>query len=255
MTNPAAPNPPPPPTPALATPPTAPAPPRPLEARGASFHFRAGRSRVVRAVDEVSLAVAAGEAVALSGPSGSGKSTLLSLLGALRRPTAGEVLVCGRAVARASDVELARVRRRVGIVFQHAALLPRLPAWENVTCGLIPRGVSRRARYARAADLLARFGLAGEIDRRPDQLSGGQQQRVALARALAGDPEVLLLDEPTSQLDPAAAAAVATALAGLAAAGHTLVIATHDPLLLSVATRVIRLADGRIVNETPPAGG
>jgi putative ABC transport system ATP-binding protein len=171
---------------------------------------------------------------------------LLSLLGALRRPTAGDVLVCGRAVARASDVELARVRRRIGVVFQHAALLPRLPAWENVTCGLIPRGVSRRDRYARAAGLLARFGLAHEMGRRPDQLSGGQQQRVALARALAADPDVLLLDEPTSQLDPASATAVAEALTQLRAAGHTLVIATHDPLLLSAATRVIRLADGRV---------
>lgn len=235
-----------------------PDPPKLLEARRVSLHFRLGRSRVVRALDDVSLAVDRGEALALCGPSGSGKSTLLSLLGAMRRPTSGDVLVRGRSVSRASDVELARARRRVGIVFQQPGLLPRLPVWENVTYGLIPRGVPRRDRYARAAELLARFGLSDALDRRPEELSGGQMQRVALARALAGDPDVLLLDEPTSQLDPASAADVATALAGLAAVGHTLVIASHDPLLLAGATRVIRLSDGRILEPTPggdrPAG-
>jgi len=182
----------------------------------------------------------------LTGPSGSGKTTLLALLGALERPSSGQVFFQGRDLGGFSDVALARVRRRLGFVFQDFSLIPGLTVWENITYPLIPRGISSSVRYHRAGELLARFGLGDKIHARPRELSGGEQQRVALARALAAQPEVLLADEPTSNLDPEAGRTVLTALQQLHAEGRTVVLSSHDPRVVGVANRFYELEGGRL---------
>src|SRR5262249_37539074 len=156
----------------------------------------------LRALDEVTLGIERGSLTVISGPSGSGKTTLLALLGALERPTRGGVLFEGQELGACSDVALARIRRRMGFIFQDFSLIPNLSAGENIAAPLIPRGIVRAERWRRAEELLARFGLRDRLAARAGELSGGEQQRVAIARALAGQPEVLLGDEPTSNLDP-----------------------------------------------------
>ncbi len=229
-----------------------------LEAQQLCKVYRAGPAEV-RAVDDVSLVVPAGSFTLLTGPSGSGKTTLLALLGGLERPTRGQVLFAGRDLGRCSGAELARLRRRLGFVFQDFALIPGLPAWENVTYPLIPRGVARAERYQRAGELLEQFGLAGRLAARPHELSGGEQQRVALARALAGRPEVILADEPTSNLDEESGQAVVALLHQSHNEGRTVIASSHDPRLAAVATRVCALRAGRLQavteRETTPRTG
>jgi putative ABC transport system ATP-binding protein len=222
-----------------------------LETQAVSRYYRAGTRSEVRALHEVSLAIEPGQFVLLTGPSGSGKTTLLALLGALDRPTHGQVHFEGRNLSGCSDAELARVRRRVGFVFQGFSLLPGLPAWENVTYPLIARGVPRGRRRQRAADLLGELGLAEKIEARPGELSGGEQQRVAVARALAGEPAVLLADEPTSNLDATAGLALLAILASLHRQGMTLVLSSHDPTVLPLATVVCELEAGRLKGVRP----
>ena len=195
---------------------------------------------------DVSLAIAQGSFCVLTGPSGSGKTTLLALLAALDRPTAGQVLVDGRDLAACSDVELARVRRRMGFVFQSFALIPRLPVWQNVTYPLIPRGISWPARFEVARSLLSRFGLADKLSNGPEELSAGEQQRVAVARALAGQPEILVADEPTSNLDRATAGTLTALLREFHLSGKTVLVSTHDSELVSLATTVCKLEAGRL---------
>ncbi len=214
-------------------------------------YYRAGSRSEVRALDGVSLSVDAGGVTAVSGPSGSGKTTLLALLGALERPTRGRVLFEGRDLGRCSDVELARLRRRMGFVFQDFSLIPGLSAGDNVTYPLVPRGVPRAERRRRAEALLSRFGLGGKFAARARELSGGEMQRVAIARALAGEPEVLIADEPTSNLDLETSGTLLEVFRELAAAGKTVVLSSHDPRALALATRVYALAGGRL---EPPAG-
>src|SRR5207244_3954545 len=158
------------------------------------------------ALQDISLIVRRGTFVALTGPSGSGKTTLLALLGALERPSRGQVLFDGRPLGALSDVALARLRRRLGFIFQDFALIPNLPAWANITYPLIPRGIGSARRRQIASELLSRLGIADKFAASPECLSGGEQQRLAVARALAGAPDVLLADEPTSNLDPMTAA-------------------------------------------------
>lgn len=200
----------------------------------------------VRAVDDVSLTIPKGHFAALTGPSGSGKTTLLSLLGALSRPSSGSIVLDGRELSACSDVELARVRRTIGFVFQNFSLVPRLPVWENVTYPLVPRGVPTRDRYEAARGVLQRLGLASKMESRPEQLSGGEQQRVAVARALACEPRILLADEPTSSLDRSAADELAETFRQAHAAGVTLILSTHRPELLELATIVFELHEGKI---------
>ncbi|MDR7465270.1 MAG: ABC transporter ATP-binding protein [Armatimonadota bacterium] len=201
--------------------------------------------RGVVALRGVDLTVGQGEFVAVVGPSGSGKSTLLHLMGALDRPTSGDIYF--RGVSLRSVANLAAFRlRTVGFVFQSHHLLPVLTAAENVEVPLIARGVSRRQRRKRAQELLARVGLAHRARHYPGELSGGESQRVAVARALANDPPVILADEPTGELDSATAAEVMEVLAGLHVEGRTLVVATHNPEVVAAAERVIVLRDGRI---------
>jgi putative ABC transport system ATP-binding protein len=207
-----------------------------IEAQDVCKAYHAGTPREVQALRNVSLGVPAGAFCLLTGPSGSGKTTLLALLGCLDRPTCGEVRLVGQSVSGYSDAELTRLRRRLGFIFQDFALIAGLPIWENVTYHLIPRAVSRRERYRLAQECLARVELLPRANAIPRELSGGELQRAAIARALAGQPEILLADEPTSSLDAEAGAGVIALLADLHASGKTVLVASHDARLASLAT-------------------
>lgn len=225
-----------------------------LQADGVTKVFRTGAGEVV-AVDHVDLTVGRGELVVLIGPSGAGKSTLLNLLAGLDRPTDGRVLLDGNDHAALSDVELAALRRdRIGYVFQAFGLLPMLSAQENVE---IPLRLTRTAvleRDRRVVAILAEMGLAGHLDQRPGELSGGQQQRVALARALVGEPQLILADEPTAQLDSATAGRILALIHDLVRErGVAAVVTTHDPALIDLADRVIELRGGRARDWQRPA--
>ncbi len=222
-----------------------------LEARGVARIFRRHGTAEVRAVDGVSLAVAAGACAAISGPSGCGKSTLLALLSALERPSAGAIFHDGRDLGDASEAELARLRRGIGFVFQNAPMIRGMPIWENITQPLVPRGASARERHALAADLLARLGVDGAAGKLPDEMSGGERQRAALARALATAPRLLVADEPTSQLDSDSAARVIAELRRLRAGGCTLLVASHDPAILALADEVHAMSHGRLAIPDP----
>ncbi len=214
--------------------------------------YRRGSRAEVRALQNVDVTIPRGAFVLFSGPSGSGKTTLLALLGALERPTRGRVLFEGNDLGRYSDHELARVRRRMGFIFQDFALIPGLAVWENVTYPLIPRGVRRAERQARAGSLLASLGLADKFAVYPEELSGGEQQRVAAARALAGEPDVLLADEPTSNLDPEGAESLLATLRSIHARGTTVIVSSHDPQFRPLATLHYELEAGRLKVRTGP---
>jgi ABC-type lipoprotein export system ATPase subunit len=211
---------------------------------------------LVRAVDEVDLDVAAGETVAVTGPSGCGKSTLLHLLGGLDRPSAGEIWLAGRRIDQLGERALARLRRdAVGFVFQAFHLMDELTAAENVELPALLAGVSPRSARRRALGLLDQVGLADRPGFLPAALSGGQRQRVAIARALVGDPQVVLADEPTGNLDSQATLEVLRLFEALHEAGQTLVIVTHDSRIAATADRMISMRDGSFVDETRLTGG
>ncbi len=206
--------------------------------------YRTG-SLSVAALRGVSLTIEEGEYVAIIGPSGSGKSTLMHILGCLDVPSAGRYHLAGDDVGHMSETALAEVRnRRIGFVFQQFNLLPSMTAWQNVELPLAYAGVSRSERKARAVEALGRVGLAGRIHHRPGELSGGQQQRVAVARALVTEPDLILADEPTGNLDSGSAADVMRLMGELHDAGRTLVLITHDAEVASAAGRVIGIRDG-----------
>jgi putative ABC transport system ATP-binding protein len=200
------------------------------------------------AVDDVSLEVASGEAVAIMGPSGSGKSTLLNLIAGLDRPTSGTVTVAGERVDRLSETGLARFRRRqVGMIFQFFNLLDDLTVADNVLLPAQLAGLGKREARARAADLLQRLGIDRHRDAYPGRLSGGERQRVAIARALINEPELLLADEPTGALDTAAGEAIGQLLLELNRDDQTLVLVTHNPdLAARYARRTVQIVDGQI---------
>jgi putative ABC transport system ATP-binding protein len=216
--------------------------------QGAARFFRRGDA-IIRAVDGVDMTVAQGEFVVIEGPSGSGKTTLLQLLGALDRPSDGQVLFDGRDLGELGDRDLAALRLRAfGFVFQQFNLIPTLDAVENVEIALAPTGMRRAESRQRAFALLAEVGLEGRGSHLPGELSGGEQQRVAIARALAVEPRVILADEPTGNLDTKTGAEVVDLLAGLAARhGTTVVVATHDGQLAARAQRRLAMRDGRLV--------
>ena len=217
-----------------------------FETRSLCKYYRAGSRAEVRALDDVSLGVERGSLTVVTGASGSGKTTLLALLGGLERATRGQVFFDGKGLDDCSGAELARVRRRAGFVFQDFALIPNLSVGENITYPLIPRGLPRPERQRRARELLARLGMEDKFGSPARDLSGGERQRVAVARALAGEPEALLADEPTSNLDPATAATLLALIQERHAAGTTVVLSSHDPRVIALATHRYELAGGRI---------
>jgi ABC-type lipoprotein export system ATPase subunit len=201
----------------------------------------------VVAVDDVSLAVDAGDYVAITGPSGCGKSTLLHLLGCVETPTSGSLRFDGDEVAALGDRERSRIRlSRIGFVFQRFFLLPMLSAAENVELPQAEAGVSRADRRDRTAELLDYVGLASRAGHLPSQLSGGEMQRVAIARALANRPALLLADEPTGELDEETGAQIAGVLDRVHADGTAILVVTHDPALSARAQRRLRMRSGRL---------
>jgi ABC-type lipoprotein export system ATPase subunit len=226
-----------------------------LRARGLRKQYGKGEG-LVRAVDEVDLEVASGESLAVMGPSGCGKSTLLHLLGGLDRPTGGELWLAGRRIDQLSERGLARLRRdAVGFVFQAFHLMDELTAAENVELPALLAGRPARAARRRATELLDRVGLADRAGFLPSALSGGQRQRVAIARALVSEPQVVLADEPTGNLDSQATVEVLRLFEHLHAGGQTLVIVTHDSRIAATADRLISMRDGAFVDETRLTGG
>ena len=221
-----------------------------LEARNLAKTYDTGGSKVL-ALRGVDLAVRRGEFVAIRGPSGCGKSTLLNLLAGLDRPTAGEVWLDGERIDELGETRLAHLRRRkIGFVFQFFNLIPTLSVVENVELPLLLVGRPRREARGSAGDLLSGLGVLDKQAAAPSQLSGGEQQRVALARALAAGPDVVLADEPTGNLDSAAARDVMGLLREARDRGQTLLLVTHDASVASAADRVITLRDGLVVDES-----
>ena len=204
----------------------------------------------VEALKGIDLTVDAGEFVAIVGPSGSGKSTLMNLLGCLDTPTEGTYEIGGENVAGVTRDQLAEIRnRRVGFVFQNFNLLPHISAAENVELPMLFGGISPRERKERAAELLTRVGLEERLDHKPTELSGGQMQRVAIARSLAMNPDIVLADEPTGNLDTSSGTDIMSIFNELWKSGRTLIIITHDPALAKRASRIVEIRDGRITSD------
>ena len=206
---------------------------------------------IVHALRRIDIIVYKGEIIAVMGPSGSGKSTLLHIIGALDTPTGGRALIDGTDLTSLSERALTRLRgQRIGFVFQTFNLIPTLSAQMNVELPMIFQRVPRRARAARARELLRHVGLGDRISHRPNELSGGERQRVAIARALANNPEIILADEPTGNLDSESGGTILELLKKLSHDdGKTVVIVTHDPDAAAVADRIVRLRDGRVIEE------
>ena len=204
----------------------------------------------VRALDDVSLQIFAGQFVAIMGASGSGKSTLMNVIGCLDRPTSGIYRLAGHEVGHLDRNELARLRNEtIGFVFQHFNLLARTSARENVELPLLYSSVPSRERTERAMAALERVGLAGRAEHMPNQLSGGQQQRVAIARALVNDPKIILADEPTGALDSRSGMEIMELFQRLGSTGITNVVVTHEPHVGGCAGRMITMRDGKIVGD------
>ena len=209
------------------------------------------RTVVTRALDHISFRVESGEFTALAGPSGSGKTTLLNLLGTLDTPTEGQVKIDGIDVSACSERERSELRlRRLGFIFQAYNLVPVLTAAENVEFVLMLQGVSSAERRTRARTVLGDLGLGDLVDPRPTEMSGGQQQRVAVARAIAAEPEIVLADEPTANLDSATAESLLDLMVRMNhERGVTFLFSTHDPRVMKRARRIVQLVDGRIAED------
>ncbi|MCL4440308.1 MAG: ABC transporter ATP-binding protein [Firmicutes bacterium] len=204
----------------------------------------------IKALDGVGMNIKNGEMVAIIGPSGSGKSTLMNMLGCLDVPTDGQYFLDSKEVSKLDEDDLADIRnKKLGFVFQSFNLLARLTALENVELPLIYQGMGAVERRERAAKALELVGLSDRLEHTPTELSGGQQQRVAIARALAGDPPVILADEPTGNLDSRSGLEIMEILKGLHRDGKTVILITHDLQIAGQAGRVIRMHDGRIVHD------
>ncbi|MDF2721201.1 MAG: transporter ATP-binding protein [Paenibacillus sp.] len=222
-----------------------------IQMEGVSKFYALGGEQV-KALDDVTLAIGQGEFVAIIGPSGSGKSTLMNVIGCLDVADSGLYRLDGKAIGSRSENELAEIRnRKIGFVFQSFNLLPRLSAFENVELPLIYRGMKKKERVQRVHEALDAVGLLNRSSHKPAQLSGGQQQRVAIARALAGDPPILLADEPTGSLDTHNGEEILHLLKQLNAQGRTIILITHDMSIAQQAQRLIPIIDGKIAQLQP----
>ena len=220
-----------------------------VELRNVSKLYHLGGEEI-RALDDVSLDIEAGEFISIIGPSGSGKSTLMHILGCLDSPTRGTIQLDGTAIQHASKSELARIRnRKIGFVFQFFNLLPKLTVLQNVELPMIYSGVSARERIRRSTAALEMVSLQDRMKHRPMQLSGGQQQRVAIARALVNDPKIVFADEPTGNLDSHTGEAILTLFRKLSSEGRTIALVTHSPEIAAVTPRRIEIRDGKIAAE------
>ena len=220
-----------------------------VDTREATRVFDTGQASVT-AVNQVSLTVPRGEFMAIVGRSGSGKTTFLNLIAGLDQPTSGQIFVGGQEVSRFNDAELTQFRRhQVGFVFQSFGLLPLLSAAENIELALRIAGAGIRERGERTRELLRLVGLTERSHHRPYELSGGEQQRVAVARSLANKPRLLIADEPTGELDSTTDAQIFSLLREVAAAGVTVIAATHDPFVMEHVDRVLEMSDGRLLPE------
>jgi putative ABC transport system ATP-binding protein len=227
-----------------------------IRTEGLKKHYVLG-AETIRAVRGVDLEIRAGEFVALMGPSGSGKSTFMNLIGCLDTPTEGRYWLKNQEVSELSDDELARVRNRdIGFVFQTFNLLPRATCLHNVELPLVYAGVPAKERKRRAAEKLELVGLADRMGHKPPEISGGQRQRVAIARALINDPEILLADEPTGNLDSETSSDIMGVIAQLNREGQTIILVTHEHDIAEYASRQVHLKDGMIERDflTEPAG-
>ena len=212
-------------------------------------HFEVG-NQVVRALDEVNLIINQKEYVSIMGVSGSGKSTLLNILGLLDTPTSGDYLLSGINTSKMNDDEMAHIRStKIGFVFQSFHLIPRLTAAENVEMPMVLSGLNPKERREKVENALARVSLTDRSDHRPEQLSGGQRQRVAIARSIVMEPDVLLADEPTGNLDSSSSKEIIKLIEELNQGGLTLVVVTHDKQLGRRSNRLIELLDGKIIND------
>lgn len=213
--------------------------------------YHAGKAGEVRALQDVSLTIAAGEFVAIMGPSGSGKSTLMNLIGCLDTPSSGRYWCAGVDVATLDLAERAQLRlQKIGFVFQGFHLLPRQSALENVMLPLVYAGVPRAQRLLQAQQALAQVGLAERAEHRPTELSGGQQQRVAIARALINRPPIILADEPTGALDSRTGEEILSLFKALQREGHTIILITHDSAVAEHADRSYQICDGQLVQSS-----
>src|SRR5436190_20765283 len=224
-----------------------------VELRNVSKIYRLGEEEI-RALDDVSLDIEAGEFISIIGPSGSGKSTLMHILGCLDSPTKGTIQLDGMMIHNATPRQLASIRnRKIGFVFQFFNLLPKLNVVQNVELPMIYSGISARERRERAMLSLESVDLANRAKHRPSQLSGGQQQRAAIARALVNDPRIVFADEPTGNLDSHTGEAILNLFRRLSTEGRTIVLVTHDPEIAAVTPRRIEIRDGRIAQKVDPA--
>ena len=221
-----------------------------IQARGLTKTYAQGEA-ATRALDEVTLDLHGGELALLVGPSGSGKTTLLSIMGCILRPTSGSLRVLGDEITRLAERDLPAIRReRIGFIFQAFNLFPTLTALQNVALALDLKGVSGRAARDKAAALLDEVGLSAKLGAYPADLSGGQKQRVAIARALAGDPPIILADEPTAALDSQSGRIVMDLLQRLARQrGRAVAIVTHDNRMWGYGDRLVKMEDGRVISD------
>jgi putative ABC transport system ATP-binding protein len=221
-----------------------------INLKGLTKVYDMGRVKV-EALKGIDLEVREGEMVAITGPSGSGKSTMMNLIGCLDTATAGSYRLRGEAVSGLSREELAGIRnRRVGFIFQNFNLLPQISAYENVEMPLLFGGMSRHKRRARVRELMERVGLSERVDHKPTELSGGEMQRVAIARALAMDPDIILADEPTGNLDTSSGSDIMNLFQELWKHGHTILVISHDPALATRAPRQVEIRDGLITKDS-----
>jgi len=221
-----------------------------IKLEGLTKVYDMGRVKV-EALKGIDLEIRNGEMVAISGPSGSGKSTLMNLIGCLDTATSGSYHLRGEAVSGLSREELAGIRnRRVGFIFQSFNLLPQISAYENVEMPLLFGGMSRNKRRARVLELMERVGLSDRVEHKPTELSGGEMQRVAIARALAMDPDIILADEPTGNLDTTSGSDIMNLFQELWEQGHTILVITHDPALARRAPRQVEIRDGLITKDS-----